>query len=54
MCISSNDAIALANTSAFPYLIINASNKDTRFLVYESFGAISYILGTLNTAVLRT
>ena len=39
--ISSRDAIALASTSPFGSLTTSASSRATRFLVYESLGAIS-------------
>jgi len=41
VCISYKEAIALASTKALPSLMIRASNKETKFLVSGSFGAIS-------------
>lgn len=52
--IYSSEAIELANTRAFGYLAIKASSELTKLSVSGSSGAISYILGTLNTAVFRT
>jgi hypothetical protein len=52
--ISYSEAIELAKTKAFDYLVTKFSNEFTKLIVSGSFGAISYILGTLKTAVFRT
>lgn len=54
MDIYSREAIALANTSALGSLTTKFSSKVTKLLVSGSFGAISNIFGTLNTAVFLT
>lgn len=52
--IYSKDAMEFAKTKALGYLVTSVSNELTRLSVYGSSGAISNILGTLSTAVLRT
>jgi len=54
MRIYSKDAIELASTNAFGYLVTRFSNEFTKFRVYGSSGAISNIFGTLSTAVFLT
>lgn len=52
--IYSKEAIAFAKTRAFGSLVMRTYRDVTRLLVSGSDGAISYIFGTLKTAVFLT
>ena len=49
--IYSKEAIEFANTKAFDSFVTKLYSEFTKFKVSGSVGAISYIFGTLSTAV---